>query len=95
LTETAAKDAVFSFNRKARFGFHDALSYEIVVNWMIAEHKSQGLFQTECGQYSSENFWVFRVSGAQAWERAERMFQGLAPEVKAAAPVGQLAGRVR
>src|SRR5262249_33720708 len=35
----------FVFDRAAAFGYHDALNYQIVVNWVIAEHKSQGLFQ--------------------------------------------------
>jgi N-acetylglucosamine malate deacetylase 2 len=57
-TATSLKPA-FSFDRDKHFGFHDALSYQIVVDWVIAEHKSQGLFQTTYGQNRFENFWVF------------------------------------
>ncbi|HXA52722.1 MAG TPA: PIG-L family deacetylase [Candidatus Acidoferrum sp.] len=46
------------FDRTASFGYHDALNYQIVVNWVIAEHKSQGLFQRDCGRHELEEFWV-------------------------------------
>jgi N-acetylglucosamine malate deacetylase 2 len=46
------------FDRTATFGYHDALNYQIVVNWVIAEHKSQGLFQRDCGRHELEEFWV-------------------------------------
>jgi len=42
------------------------LTYEIIVNWVIAEHKSQGLLQTEAGKHDREEFWVFRASGPAA-----------------------------
>ncbi|MBK6879152.1 MAG: hypothetical protein IPG99_22625 [Ignavibacteria bacterium] len=35
----------FMFDRTAKFGFRDALDYKIIVNWLIAEHKSQGTMQ--------------------------------------------------
>jgi N-acetylglucosamine malate deacetylase 2 len=58
------------FDRTASFGFHGALNYQIVVNWVIAEHKSQGLFQTEYGKNDSEYFWLFDASGPEAVKRA-------------------------
>lgn len=58
------------FDRSASFGFHDALNYQIVVNWVIAEHKSQGLFQTGYGKNDSEQFWLFEASGPDAVQRA-------------------------
>jgi N-acetylglucosamine malate deacetylase 2 len=36
----------YAFDRTVSFGFRSALTYQIVVDWMIAEHKSQGLLQT-------------------------------------------------
>jgi N-acetylglucosamine malate deacetylase 2 len=35
----------YAFDRTTSFGFKNALTYQIVVSWMIAEHKSQGLLQ--------------------------------------------------
>jgi len=51
------------FDRSARFGYHDALNYQIVVNWVIAEHKSQGLFQMDCGKHDFEEFWILEPGG--------------------------------
>jgi len=36
---------VFSTDRNVKFGFQNALDYQIVVSWVIAAHKSQGAFQ--------------------------------------------------
>jgi LmbE family N-acetylglucosaminyl deacetylase len=52
----------FVFDRNARFGHEGALNYQIVANWVVAEHKSQGLFQTDCGKYDAERFWVFSTA---------------------------------
>ncbi len=64
----------FAFNRDATFGFHSALSYQIIVNWMIAEHKSQGLLQTMCGKDAKEYAWV----GSGDPQRAAALFLVLA-----------------
>jgi LmbE family N-acetylglucosaminyl deacetylase len=45
ITEINMKAPVFTFDRSMRFGYHNALSYKMVVNWEIAEHKSQGTMQ--------------------------------------------------
>jgi LmbE family N-acetylglucosaminyl deacetylase len=58
------------FDRAASFGFRGALNYQIVVDWVIAEHKSQGLFQTESGKNDAEVFWLFDASGPDAVQRA-------------------------
>jgi len=74
---TAAISAApqFHFDRDIRFGFRNALSYEIVVNWVIAEHKSQGLFQTKYGQDRFENFWVFALNGESSLSRTTAFFK--------------------
>jgi LmbE family N-acetylglucosaminyl deacetylase len=65
-------DPLLVFDRTASFGFRKALNYQIVVNWVIAEHKSQGLFQTEYNQNDSEQFWLSEASGPDAVQRAHR-----------------------
>jgi LmbE family N-acetylglucosaminyl deacetylase len=65
---------VWSVNRERHLGYQGALNYNIVVNWVIAEHKSQGLFQTDCGKHNREQFWLFDVSGGHALEAASRLF---------------------
>jgi len=61
-----------TFDRAASFGYRNALSYRIVVNWVIAEHKSQGLFQNDYSKHELEEFWLFEVSGKSARERLPR-----------------------
>jgi LmbE family N-acetylglucosaminyl deacetylase len=69
VTKSTGAMPEFVFDRTARFGYRDALSYQIVVSWVIAEHKSQGLFQTEYEQHELEEFWRFAVSGNSTLRR--------------------------
>jgi hypothetical protein len=79
ISRTRAERPVFVFNRDARFGYRDALNYQIVVNWFIAEHKSQGLFQTDSGKHQLEQFWLFEASGRDADSRARELAARLTP----------------
>jgi N-acetylglucosamine malate deacetylase 2 len=74
LTVTDSLDPRFQFDRNTRFGYQKALSYQIVVDWVIAEHKSQGLFQTRCLQDRFENFWLFTLNKSSAAGEAESLF---------------------
>jgi len=49
------------------------LNYQIVVNWVIAEHESQGLFQNDAGKHESEQFWLFAASGRDSVQRLESL----------------------
>jgi N-acetylglucosamine malate deacetylase 2 len=73
LTSTISTEPVLRFDRNASFGYHNSLDYQIVVNWVIAEHKSQGLFQMDCGKHDLEELWLFEVSGANAAGRASEL----------------------
>ena len=79
LTRTTGDRPAFVFNRDSRFGYRDALNYQIVVNWFIAEHKSQGLFQTDTGKHQLEQFWLFEASGRDALSRVRELAAGLLP----------------
>ena len=74
LAATNTSQPQFQFDRNARFGYRDALSYQIVVGWVIAEHKSQGLFQTRCRQDRFENFWLFTMNRESAPREAAALF---------------------
>jgi LmbE family N-acetylglucosaminyl deacetylase len=87
LTRTTQPDPVLTFDRKTSFGYKHALDYQIVVNWVIAEHKSQGLFQMDSGKYDLEQFWLFEVSGGDTRQRLEELRQILTT------PVTQTAAR--
>jgi hypothetical protein len=72
------------FWRSSPFGFRDALNYQIIVNWVIASHKSQGLFQMDAGRHDVERFWRFEVSGPNSHGNATRLFEQLEHNVKSA-----------
>jgi N-acetylglucosamine malate deacetylase 2 len=67
----------YAFDRTAAFGFHGSLSYQIVVNWMIAEHKSQGLLQTMCGRDPKEYIWVDADASPVSHSAADSLFRQL------------------
>jgi LmbE family N-acetylglucosaminyl deacetylase len=73
LSATVSADPVLSFDRTVHFGYANALDYQVIVNWVIAEHKSQGLFQMDAGRHDLEQFWLFEVSGKEAAERAHAL----------------------
>ena len=78
LTRTAAGEPAIVFDRNAPFGQQSALNYHIVANWVIAEHKSQGLFQTDFGKHDAERFWAFAVT-PRALERSRELARRLLP----------------
>jgi len=49
---------VYVTDRAVKFGFHDALNYQIIVNWVIAAHKSQGAFQMGMNGADREEFVI-------------------------------------
>lgn len=49
---------VFQFSRSRAVTRAEALTYTVIVNWLIAEYKSQGLFQLEAGRHDCERFWT-------------------------------------
>jgi hypothetical protein len=65
-TRTVLATPAAVFDRQAAFGYRGALNYHVVGNWLIAEHKSQGLFQNDYGRHRYEQFWLFAVSGESA-----------------------------
>jgi LmbE family N-acetylglucosaminyl deacetylase len=69
----------FAFDRNTSFGFNNSLSYQIVVSWMISEHKSQGLLQTMHNKDPKEYFWVDLANSPGAGASASELFRLLAP----------------
>jgi LmbE family N-acetylglucosaminyl deacetylase len=88
LTATDSLRPQFQFDRNTRFGYQQSLSYQIVVDWVIAEHKSQGLFQTRCQQDRFENFWLFTVNGTSAAGEAKSLFAAVTPRPERAREIG-------
>ena len=78
-TETKIlKDApVFSFDKSKPFGYNNKLTYKIIVNWEIAEHKSQGTMQLAMNMGDYENYWYFALNGAAGVEKCKVLFKQL------------------
>lgn len=72
-TRAFSSEPAFTFRRSASFGYRNALRYDIVVNWVIAEHKSQGMFQNDLGTHDVERFWLMSAGAADAPERMARL----------------------
>ena len=88
ITQPLASAPSFQFDRAVKFGFRNALDYQIIVNWVIAAHKSQGLFQMGYNKYDLEDFALFAADGDGAVAKTEQLFERLkrAPEAAAPAP---------
>jgi N-acetylglucosamine malate deacetylase 2 len=86
---------VYVTDRTVKFGFHDALDYQIVVNWVIAAHKSQGAFQMGMNGADREEFVILEsgVANEAADEaaRTDALFHRLAEQ--AAHPRGVGVGK--
>jgi LmbE family N-acetylglucosaminyl deacetylase len=88
LTATDSLNPQFQFDRDTRFGYQKSLSYQIVVDWVIAEHKSQGLFQTRCQQDRFENFWLFSLNRNSAAGEAGSLFATVTARPERATKIG-------
>jgi N-acetylglucosamine malate deacetylase 2 len=71
----------YDFDRARKFGFNNALDYSIIANWVIAEHKSQGLYQTNVNKFAHEFWWVFNRTDATAAAKAKEVFGLLGGQV--------------
>jgi N-acetylglucosamine malate deacetylase 2 len=52
----------FQTDRTRTFGYKSSLTYKLVVNWLIAEHKSQGSIQAQMNRGDYESFWYFDLN---------------------------------
>ena len=68
------------FDRTQTFGLNDRLDYRIIVNWVIAEHKSQGTMQLLMNRGDVECFWYFDANGPEGRDRVAGLFERLGPD---------------
>jgi LmbE family N-acetylglucosaminyl deacetylase len=74
----SALPQVFSTDRTVKFGFKDALDYQIIVNWVIAAHKSQGAFQAGVNRADREEFVILQSGATDETSRTHALFHALA-----------------
>jgi len=90
---------VYVTDRAVKFGFQDALDYQIIVNWVIAAHKSQGAYQMGMNRADREEFVILESGtskdaaneSADEAARTDALFHELAEQ--AAHPKGVGAGK--
>jgi N-acetylglucosamine malate deacetylase 2 len=73
--------APFRFDRMQPLNAGGQLNYRIIANWEIAEHKSQGTMQLLVNVGERERFWIFQVSGSNALQKTQALFEKLAKPV--------------
>lgn len=67
----------FYFDRTVKFGYNNVLSYKIIVNWEIAEHKSQGTVQLGMDMGDMEKFYYYAINPPDGIEKTRKLFDDL------------------
>lgn len=77
ITKTIQDTPLVSFNKLQSFGHLNKLNYQIIVNWVIAEHKSQGTVQLLMNKGKSEDFYYFALNGESGISKTKQLFEVL------------------
>jgi LmbE family N-acetylglucosaminyl deacetylase len=78
LTRIRPGAPVFEFDRTQKFGYNNRLDYNIVVNWQIAEHKTQGVMQFNMNGLDVEQYFYLDFNGDAGLAPAKTLFERLA-----------------
>ena len=81
VTNVSQGKQAFRIDRTVGFAPLNELNYKIIVNWVIAEHKSQGTLQNMTNDGDYENFWYFDLNGTAKFEKTKRFFDLLRSKV--------------
>jgi LmbE family N-acetylglucosaminyl deacetylase len=71
---------VFITDRTVKFGYNNTLDYQIIVTWLIAAHKSQGMFQAGLNRGDREEFAILESGASDETARTEKLFHALADQ---------------
>lgn len=78
LTTLSMEHGPWGFNRNTKVGLDDRLNYNIIRNWLIAEHKSQGTMQTYMSLGDSwETYWMYEMNGSEAAAAVQDLFDAV------------------
>ncbi|MDZ7714642.1 MAG: PIG-L family deacetylase [Balneolaceae bacterium] len=67
----------FEFDRTQKFGHNDRLDYNIIANWVIAEHKSQGTMQQLMDAGKVEQYWYYELNDASGVDKTRDFFRAV------------------
>ena len=68
---------VFQIDKTTPFGFKGKLNYKIIANWVIAEHKSQGVMQLYMNGGDLEQFYFFNSNDPKKIGATQALFDEL------------------
>ncbi len=74
-TKMDGDTALYRFDMSAPFGYKGMLNYKIIVNWEIAEHKSQGTMQLYMNHGDYENFWYYALNNPAGKAKCKELFE--------------------
>lgn len=77
VSKTSTDTAMFNVDRTASFSFKHRVNYKVIVNWEIAEHKSQGVMQMAMNDGDLEEFWYFTLNGKENLPKTKALFNEL------------------
>lgn len=77
LTKINKNIAPFEFDRTQKFGHNDRLDYNIIANWVIAEHKSQGTMQQLMDAGKIEQYWYYALNDDEGVEKTRDFFKAV------------------
>ncbi|MDX1586452.1 MAG: PIG-L family deacetylase [Balneolaceae bacterium] len=77
LTRINRDIAPFEFDRTQTFGHNDRLDYNIIANWVIAEHKSQGTMQQYMDMGNIEQYWYYDLNDPEGVEKTRTFFEAV------------------
>jgi LmbE family N-acetylglucosaminyl deacetylase len=77
VTKISAGHSTWKTDKTVSFGFKNQLNYKIIVNWEIAEHKSQGSMQNYMSKGDYENFWWFDINNPDEKITVNTLFRQL------------------
>ena len=80
------------FDRTQPFGHKDRLDYRVLVNFVIAQHRSQGTMQLAMSRGLREHYFVFTVSSPGSAQRAAEWLDALAQPQFPVVEYGESAG---
>jgi len=78
ITRVRSDLPLFIFDRMETLDPNGRLNYQIVVNWLIAEHKTQGTMQLLVNMGDIERFWYFEANDPAQLARTAEFFELLA-----------------
>lgn len=68
----------FTFDRSQKFGHNNELDYNMIANWVIAEHKSQGTMQQFMGADNAiEQYWYYAFNPADKASKVRTFFDAV------------------